>query len=404
MSIVRFVALAALLVTVCVPADAQTVPPRGADATFDVATWNLKFFGEPTMAPSNDAVQLQNVLAVMRQAEIDLWALQEVVDTSTDGEWNTLRSTLRDELGYGAYLGPEVSSNPTFDQRLAFIYDRSVVRPVRTQTILESEAYEFGYRLPLEMQATVTVDGVSRTIYVINFHAKASTGSEDYARRLAAAGALKDYVDERIARGEEVVVLGDFNDYLVGSTRSGQASPYDVFVQDAGYVAATLPLQQSGGYTYCRSATCNSGDTRDHILFTAGLSDLFAEADRYGQLITSVPSYVSSTSDHLPALARFAFMPTAADDGPEADRVALLDPAPSPFRGHTRLRFRLDAASDVRLEVFDALGRRVASLAGSFGEGEHAVPLDGRDLRPGLYVVRLTAGGEVHARPVVRAE
>ena len=402
MQTVRFAALVALLVAALAPADAQTVPPRGTDGTFDVATWNLKFFGEPTMAPANDAVQLQNVVAVMRQAEIDLWALQEVVDTSPDGEWNALRSELG--AGYGAYLGPQVSSDPTFDQRLAFVYDRAVVRPVRTQAILENEAYAFGYRLPLEMQATVTVDGVARTIYVINFHAKASTGAEDYARRLAAAEALKDYVDERIARGEEVVVLGDYNDYLVGSTRSGQASPYDVFVQDAGYVAATLPLQQSGGYTYCRSATCNSGDTRDHILFTAGLSDLFVEADRYGQLITSVPSYVSSTSDHLPALARFAFMPTAADDGPEADRVALLDPAPSPFRGHTRLRFRLGAASDVRLEVFDALGRRVASLAGSFGEGEHAVPLDGGALQPGLYVVRLTAGGEVHARPVVRAE
>ena len=405
MRTLRFAALAAFFVSAVGlggAVGAQTVPARGSEGTFDVATWNLEFFGEPTMGPSNDPVQLRNVLAVMRQAEIDLWALQEVVDT--DDEWQTLLQELGTE--FGAYLGPQVSSNPTFDQRLAFIYDRSVVQVIRTRPILDAFGYEFGYRLPLEMQARVTVGGVARTIYVIDFHAKASTGAEDYARRLAAAEALKDYVDDRIARGEEVIVLGDFNDYLVGSTRGSMASPYDGFVQDDAYVTATLPLQQAGVYTYCRSATCSSGDTRDHLLFTAGLSDLYVSgsADHYGELITTVPGYVNSTSDHLPTLAQFAFMPTAADEAPEAGRVALLDPAPSPFRGSTRLRFRLDVASDVRLEVFDALGRRVASLAGSFGGGEHAVPLDGRDLTPGLYVVRLTAGGEVHARPILRAE
>ncbi|PAP76077.1 endonuclease/exonuclease/phosphatase family protein [Rubrivirga marina] len=402
MHVVRFTALAALFVSV-LPAAAQTVPARGSDGTFDVATWNLEFFGDPSQGPSNDAVQLRNVVAVMQQGGIDLWALQEVVDT--DDEWQTLLGELGTD--FGAYLGPEVSSTPTFDQRLAFVYDRSVVQPIRTRTILESEDYEFAGRLPLEMQARVTVGGVARTVYVITFHAKASTDTESYNRRVAAADALKDYVDDRIARGEEVIVLGDFNDYLVGSTRGGSFdSPYDVFVEDEGYVPATLPLQQAGINTFCRSSTCTSGDTRDHLLFTAGLGDLYVSdsADRYGELLTAVPSYTTSTSDHLPVLAQFTFMPTAADDGPEADRVALLDPAPSPFRDYTRLRFRLGASANVRLEVFDALGRRVASLAGSFGEGEHAVPLDGRALTPGLYVVRLTAGDEVQARPIVRAE
>jgi endonuclease/exonuclease/phosphatase family metal-dependent hydrolase len=404
MQIVRFATLAVLWAAAAAPAFAQTVPARGTDGTFDVATWNREFFGVPGQyGPPNDAVQLQNVVAVMQQSGIDLWALQEVVDTSADGEWNALRQELGS--GFGAFLGPEVSSTPTFDQRLAFVYDRSVVQPIRSRAILESDRFDFGGRAPIEMQARVTIDGVARTIYVITFHAKAGTGAGDYADRVAGAEALKGYIDDRVARGEEVVLLGDFNDLLVGSTRgSSFDSPYDVFVEDAGYVAATLPLQQSGANTYCRSATCNTGDTRDHLLFTAGLSGLFVEADRYDELLTAVPSYVSSTSDHLPALARFTFTSTAADDGPEAGRVALLDPAPSPFRGRTRLRFRLGTATDVRLEVFDALGRRVASLAGRFGEGDHAVPLDGGALQPGLYVVRLAAGGEVHARPVVRAE
>ncbi len=391
-------ALAALLVAPGVLA--QTVPPRGADATFDVATWNLEFFGAPTMGPS-DAAQLRNVTAVMEQADIDLWGVQEVVDPA---EWSELLDALQDD-GYAGLLGPSVSSDPTFDQKLAFIYDRSVVQVIGSRTILGAYAYEFGYRLPFEMQARVTVSGVTRTLYVIVFHAKASTGTSDYNRRAGGAAALKDYVDGRIARGEEVIVLGDFNDYLVGSTRGGgYASPYDAFVQDTDYVAATLPLQQGGVNTYCTSSTCSSGDTRDHLLFTAGLADVYIpdSADHYGELITTVPSYVYSTSDHLPVIVRFGFGGTDAALAPDAAAAALLAPAPSPFRTATTLRFRLDAPADVALDVVDVLGRRVAATAGTYGVGEHAVALDGRDLAPGLYVVRLRAGDVVRTQTLVR--
>ena len=393
----RPVFAAALAALLPLAAAAQTVPARGSDDTFDVATWNLEFFGEPSQGPP-DAVQLRNVVAVMEQAEIDLWALQEVVDPT---EWGELLAELQDD-GYAGRLGPSVSSTPTFDQKLAFVYDPSVVQVTGTKTILNDYAYEFGYRPPFQMQARVTVGDEARTVYVIVFHAKASTGSEDYARRLGAAEALKEYVDALKALAP-VVVLGDFNDYLVGSTRRGMPSPYDAFVQDSEYVAATLPLQQAGVNTYCTSSTCSSGDTRDHILLTAGLGGLLVSTDRYSELLTSVPGYTSSTSDHLPVLAQFTFMPTAGEAGPEAGPVTLLPAAPSPFRTATALRFRLDAPAAVRLDVVDVLGRRVLSASGAYGPGEHAVPLDGAALAPGVYVVRLEAGGIVRTQTVVRA-
>ena len=90
-----------------------------------------------------------------------------------------------------------------------------------------------------------------------------------------------------------------------------------------------------------------------------------------------------------------------SEGGPDAG-LALLAPAPNPFRGSTRLRFRLDAPGDVSLEVFDALGRRVARLAGTFGAGEHPVPLDGAALAPGAYLVRLAAAGQVRTQRIVR--
>lgn len=392
---------AALAAVLPLAVAAQTVPAKGDPLTFEVASWNVEFFGEPSLGPP-DAVQLSNVAAVIGQAEIDLWALQEVVDRT---EWSDLLSQLQ-TAGYAGRLGPQVSNDSRFDQKLAFIYDPSVVQVVGTRTILDEFAYEFAGRLPFEMQARVTIGGDARTIYVVTFHAKASTGSEDYTRRAGGAAALKEYIDGRVARGEEVILLGDFNDYLTRSTLSNRASPYASFVSDTTYTAATLPIEQAGRPTYCTNAACTSGSARDHLLFTRGLTDAYVagSGDRFYELISAVPSYTSSTSDHLPVFARFAPRATADEDGPEAGPVALLPAAPSPFRTETALRFRLDAPADVRLDVVDVLGRRVASVAGSFGTGAHTVPLDGAGLAPGLYVVRLDADGIQRTQTVVRAQ
>ncbi len=400
MRALRLSALVALA-SVLVPAlAAQTVPARGADDTFEVAAWNVEHFGNasPGFGPSNEALQQSNVEAVIAQAGIDLWALQEV---ATSEAWSTLIQALGDD-GYSGRLGPETPGS--FQLRLAFVYDKDVVTPIRAEPILSGG--NFGGRRPFEMQAQVEVGGATRTVYVIALHAKAGTGSDDYADRLAGAAELKAHIDGRVSRGEEVVLLGDYNDLLLGSTRSGQASPYKAFVDDdTNYVAATLPLQQAGVNTFCRSSTCASGDTRDHLLFTAGLSDAYlaGSADRFGEVLTGVSGYVSTTSDHVPVLARFSFLATDVADDPERG-VALLPSAPNPFRADTRLRFRLDAPGEVRLEVFDALGRRVASLSGPFGEGERAVPLRGEGLAPGVYVVRLEAAGVVRTQRIVRAE
>jgi hypothetical protein len=62
--------------------------------------------------------------------------------------------------------------------------------------------------------------------------------------------------------------------------------------------------------------------------------------------------------------------------------------------GRTTLRFALEHADVVRLEVFDVAGRRVAMLIdGARGAGEHEIAWDGGEdggtARPGLYFARL---------------
>ena len=62
------------------------------------------------------------------------------------------------------------------------------------------------------------------------------------------------------------------------------------------------------------------------------------------------------------------------------------------------------ARGDVRVAVFDALGREVAVLTEGRAEpGRQSVTLDASRFAPGTYVVRLDAGGETFARRIVIA-
>ena len=94
---------------------------------------------------------------------------------------------------------------------------------------------------------------------------------------------------------------------------------------------------------------------------------------------------------------------TAAEPGAAA--WARLDaPYPSPTRDRATVAFSLARPAVVSLTVVDLLGRRVAVLAeGHRAAGPHAATLGTRGLAPGVYLVRLVAGGERWVRRVVVA-
>ena len=72
------------------------------------------------------------------------------------------------------------------------------------------------------------------------------------------------------------------------------------------------------------------------------------------------------------------------------------------------MSFTLPAPGRTRVEVFDLLGRRVATLHDArLPAGLHRVPWDGRRddatrIAAGVYVVRVTAGGATQHRTIVR--
>ncbi len=94
---------------------------------------------------------------------------------------------------------------------------------------------------------------------------------------------------------------------------------------------------------------------------------------------------------------------TVASEPGAPAQLRVMDIGPNPFREDATLRFALPRPTDVVVEVYSTLGRRVARLdLGSRGAGAHSVALDGRDWPAGSYLVRLTAGGEMATGRVTR--
>ncbi|HKQ57881.1 MAG TPA: M14 family zinc carboxypeptidase [Candidatus Eisenbacteria bacterium] len=100
--------------------------------------------------------------------------------------------------------------------------------------------------------------------------------------------------------------------------------------------------------------------------------------------------------------------PVAVGDGDRPVFLALAPPAPNPVRDAALFSFSLPASGEVRLELFDLMGRHVRTLAAaSLPAGRYVRGWDGRDEagRPtpaGVYLARLSgAAGTVSRRFVV---
>ncbi len=75
---------------------------------------------------------------------------------------------------------------------------------------------------------------------------------------------------------------------------------------------------------------------------------------------------------------------------------------PNPFNPKTVIGFSVPAATDVRLSVFDLLGREVAVLVnGKISPGRHQAEFDATALPSGVYFYRLRAGSFVETKKAV---
>ena len=75
---------------------------------------------------------------------------------------------------------------------------------------------------------------------------------------------------------------------------------------------------------------------------------------------------------------------------------------PNPFNPTTVINYSLQVQSDVKLVVFDLLGREVATLVnGTQNAGIYSVNFNGKNLTSGLYFYTLTSNGNKQTRSMI---
>lgn len=104
----------------------------------------------------------------------------------------------------------------------------------------------------------------------------------------------------------------------------------------------------------------------------------------------------NATEGNRPVLnVEFSGVQVSTEDENELPTTASLDQNfPNPFNPTTNIQFTLPSASQVRLNVYDILGRQVATLVnGVRAAGEHQVSFDASGLSSGIYIYILEGNG-----------
>jgi arylsulfatase A-like enzyme len=89
-------------------------------------------------------------------------------------------------------------------------------------------------------------------------------------------------------------------------------------------------------------------------------------------------------------------------DGPVPSSFMLLQNHPNPFRDGTMIRFTMQRAEQVKLQVFDLNGRLIATpINRRMSSGEHTLKFETLALPAGVYIYRLQSGAAVQQRKMV---
>ena len=305
----------------------STVP---LDKTFDIAAWNIYWYGNTANGPTDEAQQQANVLQTLDSLKSDLFFLEEVSNPTA------FKNLVAKMKGYEGVCSSAISAGGVADdaQRVCFIYKTDVVKNISTRPLLTGATNLPNYpsdparfwasgRLPFLMVADVTVDGVKQRLHIIGIHARANTGGTtgteadrelQYRQRKYDVEVLKDSLDAQFPK-ENIIIAGDFNDDVdetVSTIISTKESSYKKYVVDTErWQALTKALSDDGYRTYI-----SQENVIDHIFISNELKTSYlANSVGVGLPFTFLKNYASTTSDHIPVFARFQFIapPTATE-------------------------------------------------------------------------------------------
>ncbi|MDX9918823.1 MAG: choice-of-anchor J domain-containing protein [Paludibacter sp.] len=273
---------------------------KAQNTEFKITTWNVEWLSCSENGPSNEDLQMNNAAKVIKAMNADVVAMQEIGTSSSYATIDTLVKRLGDE-----WAGSIVAwSADNCDQNQAIVYRKSKVQLV-SATLMSNAGGSYNWssgRFPVLYNLNLIAGTNTIPVALINIHAKAMGDETSYSRRKAASESLKALLDGSTYNSKNVVLLGDYNDYLTGTqcdNCSPAVSPYNNFVLDTqNYKGLTGGLWDPG----------YKSPVIDNIIIS---NELFASYTntvlRETTATQTVSSFTSTTSDHYPVSAVFSF-------------------------------------------------------------------------------------------------
>lgn len=356
----------------------------GTDSTFEVVSWNIEWF------PQYGRISADSVEEIVRALDVDLFAIQEIRDTSL---WRRVVDRLEN---YETHL----KSN--WFGGLVWLYNKERVEVLRTYEIYQTASFWSAFpRSPQIME--LRFDG--EKVVVINNHLKCCgdgllnpnySNDQEY-RRKEAMRLLEQFI--RVYYPEErVILVGDLNDILT------DVPEHNVF---------QALIDNSDSFRFADMDIAR-GDTSlwsfpswpshlDHVLIS---NEVFEELEnpasdiRTLQIENYLPGgwaeYDAIISDHRPVAMKLKLDRTRLDQTPEAPVFEAEEfiAFPNPFAESTLLDFWSISAPG-SLEIYNVSGQKVADFF--LVEGQSEVRWTPEALDSGIYIAKLWVGKELKA-------
>ncbi len=284
---------------------------QGKTLQLKVTTLNTEWLSCPDNGPQDDELQINNIASVISMMQPDIIVLQEVGTSNDYATIDTLLSKLGDEWSGSV----NSNSDNNCGQNLGIIYRKLKIQLVGSSVLssgMSSQGNSYYYnwssgRYPVSYNVHV-VDGNTRIpLTIVNLHAKAMSDETSYTRRKGASEGLKAILDGSTYNTKNLIMIGDFNDYLTGSQcYTCGDSPYKNFMDD---------MENYRGLTTGLMNPYYSNPVIDNIVISNELFENYVPNSAFQEVsaTNTIANYRNTTSDHTPISALFNFQVEGTD-------------------------------------------------------------------------------------------
>lgn len=298
--------------------------------TLRVMTWNVEWMFDHQLEDNRSKLakeqsaptevywqtKLEGVARAIASKRPDIVALQEIEGRQT---LRAIAQTLKSDHNV-SYRYAFIQGTDTFtEQDVGLLMRRGLVaytRNEQSKTMYDSGAY---YNLSKHLQAEFRWDGVASPLTLLNVHLRATADAEGPRTRQARLARL--WLEDRLAAGQDVMLLGDLNSEHLAGTVSGDIA--EIVRTDSRFPMVDLLTSMRGGpqpthlilpkqfdRILVSRSLLEDGPGRDWSFDKIEiLSELVVQGSRDGnehwdQRLTMDPRQLD-LSDHFPVMATF---------------------------------------------------------------------------------------------------